>query len=97
MTSKASHDIGWIGLGRTGQAMTARLVKDVSDTLRHVEEAAMTDDAGERRCPGSPTRLALLELLQSGGYACIRTCIPRPIRFRFRALRERCPDATPSS
>jgi 3-hydroxyisobutyrate dehydrogenase len=27
MSSKASHDIGWIGLGRMGEAMAARLVK----------------------------------------------------------------------
>jgi len=27
MTGKASHDIGWIGLGRMGEAMAARLVK----------------------------------------------------------------------
>jgi len=27
MTSKASHDIGWIGLGRMGEAMAARLIK----------------------------------------------------------------------
>ena len=26
MSSKASHDIGWIGLGRMGEAMAARLV-----------------------------------------------------------------------
>ena len=27
MSSKASHDIGWIGLGRMGEAMAARLVQ----------------------------------------------------------------------
>src|SRR5260370_25321075 len=27
MTGEASHDIGWIGLGRMGEAMAARLVK----------------------------------------------------------------------
>src|SRR5260221_11227842 len=27
MSSKASHDIGWIGLGPTGQTMAPRLVK----------------------------------------------------------------------
>src|SRR5215469_13726339 len=27
MSSKASHDIGWIGLGRMGEAMAARLIK----------------------------------------------------------------------
>ena len=27
MISKASHEIGWIGLGRMGEAMAARLVK----------------------------------------------------------------------
>ena len=27
MSSKASHSIGWIGLGRMGEAMAGRLVK----------------------------------------------------------------------
>jgi 3-hydroxyisobutyrate dehydrogenase-like beta-hydroxyacid dehydrogenase len=46
MTSEASHGIGWIGLGRIGQAMAARLVRTSAIHSGMLRKAAMTDNAG---------------------------------------------------
>ena len=62
MSSKASHDIGWIGLGRMGEAMAARLVKaghglsvwnrtaSKADPLAQIGAEVVTDKAAMAHC-----------------------------------------------
>ena len=62
MTSKASHSIGWIGLGRMGEAMAARLVKaghglsvwnrtaSKADPLAQIGAEVVTDKAAMAHC-----------------------------------------------
>jgi 3-hydroxyisobutyrate dehydrogenase len=62
MSSKASHDIGWIGLGRMGEAMAARLVKaghglsvwnrtaSKADPLAQIGAEVVTDKATMAHC-----------------------------------------------
>src|SRR5947207_1166376 len=62
MSRKASHDIGWIGLGRMGEAMAARLVKaghglsvwnrtgSKADPLARIGAEVMTDKAAMAHC-----------------------------------------------
>ena len=62
MSSKASHDIGWIGLGRMGEAMAARLVKaghgisvwnrtaSKADPLAKIGAEVVTDKAAMAHC-----------------------------------------------
>ena len=62
MSSKASHDIGWIGLGRMGEAMAARLVKaghglsvwnrtaSKADPLAQIGAQVVTDKAAMAHC-----------------------------------------------
>ena len=62
MTGKASHDIGWIGLGRMGEAMAARLVKaghgisvwnrtaSKADPLAKIGAEVVTDKAAMAHC-----------------------------------------------
>ena len=65
MTGKASHDIGWIGLGRMGEAMAARLVKaghGISVWNRTASYSAFGPDATTRSLPA----LATLALPDTG-------------------------------
>ena len=62
MTGKASHDIGWIGLGRMGEAMAARLVKaghrlsvwnrtaSKADPLAQIGAEVVTDKTAMAHC-----------------------------------------------
>jgi len=62
MSSKASHDIGWIGLGRMGEAMAARLVKaghglsvwnrtaSKADPLAQIGAEVVTDKTAMAHC-----------------------------------------------
>ncbi len=62
MSSKAAHDIGWIGLGRMGEAMAARLVKaghglsvwnrtaSKADPLARIGAEVVTDKAAMAHC-----------------------------------------------
>src|SRR3982074_3817061 len=62
MTGKASHDIGWIGLGRMGEAMAARLVKaghgisvwnrtaSEDDPLAKISSVLVTDKTAMAHC-----------------------------------------------
>ncbi len=62
MSNKASHDIGWIGLGRMGEAMAARLVKaghrlsvwnrtaSKADPLAQIGAEVVTDKAAMAHC-----------------------------------------------
>ncbi len=62
MSSKASHDIGWIGLGRMGEAMAARLIKagyglsvwnrtvSKADPLAQIGAEVVTDKAAMAHC-----------------------------------------------
>src|SRR5215471_20109847 len=62
MSSKASHAVGWIGLGRMGEAMAARLIKaghDLSvwnrttskaDPLAKLGAEVVTDKAAMAHC-----------------------------------------------
>src|ERR1700757_4156258 len=60
--SKASHDIGWIGLGRMGEAMAARLIKaghkpsvwnrtaSKADPLARIGAEVVTDKTAMAHC-----------------------------------------------
>jgi 3-hydroxyisobutyrate dehydrogenase len=62
MSSKATHDIGWIGLGRMGEAMAARLVKaghglsvwnrtaSKADPLAQIGAEVVTDKTAMAHC-----------------------------------------------
>ena len=65
MSSKASHELGWIGLGRMGEAMAARLVKlgrfDEAEALlvasRQILEGLPGAEQFERRRAGIEAQL----------------------------------------
>ena len=62
MSGKAAHDIGWVGLGRMGEAMAARLVKaghaisvwnrtaSKADPLAQIGAEVVTDKLAMARC-----------------------------------------------
>ena len=84
MSSKASHDIGWIGLGRMGEAMAARLVR--RDTAFGMEPRGVegrsagpdgaevvTDEAAMAHCATVSTMVSTTDDLKdilSVGAAC---------------------------
>ena len=72
MSSKASHDIGWIGLGRMGEVMAARLIKaghKVSVWNRTTSKADLLARIGADPSPMQPRELNELvarELVENG-------------------------------
>lgn len=76
MTSKASHAIGWIGLGRMGEAMTARLLKaghqlsvwnrtaSKADPLAKLGAEVVTDKAAMAHCTTVFTMLSTTDDLK---------------------------------
>ena len=79
-------------------------VAGVFQTLGHYRTLDIEDVIMTFSYPDCLSSSALAGPLREGaGYSCdgqavmpvFGPCIPRPIRFRFRALREPCPNATP--
>jgi 3-hydroxyisobutyrate dehydrogenase len=76
MSSKASHDIGWIGLGRMGEAMAVRLVKaghglsvwnrtaSKADPLAQIGAEVVTDKAAMAHCATVFTMVSTTEDLK---------------------------------
>src|SRR5882672_1940161 len=85
MSSKASHDIGWIGLGRMGEAMAARLVKaghglsvwnrtaSKADPLARIGAEVVTDKTAMAHCATLFTMVSttddLKDILSDAGVA----------------------------
>jgi 3-hydroxyisobutyrate dehydrogenase len=83
MSSKASHSIGWIGLGRMGEAMAARLIKagyplsvwnrtvSKADRLAQLGAEVVTDKSAMGHCASVFTMLSttddLIEVLFGAG------------------------------
>ncbi|HZP99336.1 MAG TPA: NAD(P)-dependent oxidoreductase [Reyranella sp.] len=76
MNSKASHDIGWIGLGRMGEVMAARLIKaghklsvwnrtsSKADPLARIGAEVVTDKTAMAHCATVFTMLATTDDLK---------------------------------
>ena len=76
MSSKASHDVGWIGLGRMGEAMAARLLKaghavsvwnrtaSKADPLAALGAEVVTDKAAMAHCATVFTMLSTTDDLK---------------------------------
>ena len=95
MSSKASHDIGWIGLGRMGEAMAARLVKaghglsvwnrtaSKADPLAQIGAEVVTDKAAMAHCSTVFTMVSttddLKEILFGAGGVLTGTARPKRV------------------